>query len=362
MVLPAILVHPVAVLAAVVAAIGAILGAVTDSRIDPVGWNPPDPPEMSGTLEPNERLRGIDTVVTCEGPEDVAFDESGRMYTGVENGNVLRTREAVDDETTDAGTEVFARTDGRPLGMEFDGERLVVCAEDAGLLSVSPDGEVTALSTHADERRIRFADDLYVADDGTVYFTDATEHDIFQDELFELRDTGRLLGYDPETEETTVELEGLGFANGVCPCGDGESLLVTETSRYRVTRFWYDGERAGDSETFVENLPGYPDNIEAADDGTYWVAIPTPRDASFDNLQGRPWLKRQLGKLPKSIAEKVSGDPYGLVLRLDEDGEIIDSLHDPEGDVFGVTSATPHEGALYLGSLFGYRVTRYDVS
>ena len=54
----------------------------------------------------------------------------------------------------------------------------------------------------------------------------------------------------------------------------------------------------------------------------------------------------------------MSGDPYGLVLRLDEGGGIVDSLHDPGGRVFGVTSATPHDGALYLGSLFGQRVTR----
>ena len=358
MVLGSIRRHPVATAGALVCA-GVVAGAVTDSRIDPAAWHPPDPPGMTGALEPNAELADVDTVVTCDGPEDVAFDDAGRLYTGVEDGTVLRTVDPVDEETTNARLEAFADTDGRPLGMEFDGDDLLVCAEDAGLLSLAPDGEVTTLVDRAGGRDVAFADDLHVAEDGTVYFTDATEHDIFQDELFELQDTGRLLAYDPDTGETTVELSDLGFANGVCPYGDGESLLVTETSRYRVTRYWVDGDRAGDSERFAENLPGYPDNVEAPGDGTFWLAIPSVREESFDALQGRPWVKRQLGKLPKAALQQVSGDPYGLVLRLDEDGEVLDSLHDPEGDVFGVTSATPRAGALYLGSLFGQRVTRY---
>lgn len=352
--------HPLAS-AGLLVGVAAAVAARTEPRIEPEGWHPDDPPAWEGPLERNRELAGVDTVVSCDGPEDVAFDDEGRLYTGVEDGSVLRTVEPVDGETTDADLEHFADTGGRPLGMEFDGEDLLVCAEDAGLVSVDPDGDVTALSTRAGGRDIAFADDLHVADDGTVYFTDATAHDIFQDELFELQDTGRLLAYDPDADETTVALSDLGFANGICPYGDGESILVTETSRYRVTRYWFDGDREGEAERFAENLPGYPDNIEAAGDDTYWVAIPTLRDETLEALQARPWVKRQLGKLPKAVLESVSGEPYGLVLQLDGDGEIVDSRHDTEGDVFGVTSATPRDGALYLGSLFGYRVVRYEL-
>lgn len=350
--------HPLAV-AGLLAGVGAAVAARKGSRIEPEGWQPPDPPSLSGALEPGDELTSVETVVTCDGPEDVAFDDRGQLYTGVEDGRVLRTVDPVDAGTTDAELEAFAATGGRPLGMAFDGEDLLVCAEDAGLLSVSPDGEVTTLTRRAGGREIAFADDLYVADDGTVYFSDGTAHDIFQDELFELGDTGRLLAYDPASGTTSVELTDLGFANGVCPHEDGESILVTETARYRVTRYWIDGDREGEAERFVGNLPGYPDNIEAAGDGTHWVAMPLLRTAGFDALQGRPWVKRQLGKFPEALFESISVDPYGLVLRLDADGEVVDSLHDPAGDVFGITSATPHEDALYLGSLFGERVTRH---
>jgi sugar lactone lactonase YvrE len=340
----------------------AVLGlARADSRLDPEEWHPPDPPTLTGALEQNRNLAGAETVVACDGPEDVAFDDDGRLYTGVEDGTVRRTVDPVDETATEADLEDFADTGGRPLGMEFNGDDLLVCAEDAGLVSIAPDSEVTTLAARAGGREIAFADDLHVAADGTIYFTDATEHNIFQDELLELGDTGRLLAYDPESGETSVALEDLGFANGVCPHEDGESLLVTETSRFRVTRYYHDGDREGDVERFVENLPGYPDNIEAAGDGTHWVAIPTRRQETLEALHPRPGIRRQLGKLPESAAEALPIEPYGLVLRVDAEGEIIDSLHDPEGEVFGVTSATPRAGSLYLGSLFGERVVRYDV-
>lgn len=328
-------------------------------RIDPVAWHPPDPPEMTGPLAPNHELRDCETVLTADGPEDVAFDPEGRLYTGDESGAVYRTVDPVDPDTVDAEIETVARTNGRPLAMAFGGEDLLVCAEDAGLLSVAPDGAVETLAASAGGRPIAFADDLHVTDD-VVYFTDATEHDLFQDELFELRDTGRLLAYHRDAGETTVECGGLGFANGVVPGPDSESLLVTETARYRVTRYWTDGDHAGESETFAENLPGYPDNIDVAVEREgYWVAVPTLRDATLERLHRHPRVKWLLGVLPKAAMEAIEGDPYGLVLRLDGSGEVVESLHDPSGEVFGITSATPHEGALYLGSLFGSAVRRY---
>ena len=351
--------HPVLAAGVLLGSVVA-LGQSTESRLDPAGWTPPTAPAMAGTLASNDELSDLDTVVTADGPEDVAFDDENRLYTGAADGRVYRTADPVDDETTDATVEVFARTDGRPLGLTFDGEDLLVAGEDAGLLSVAPHGEVTTLTTSAGGREIAFADDVHVADDGTVYFTDATVHDQFEDELWELRDTGRLLAYHPDTGETTVELEGLGFANGVVPGPDGESLLVNETSRYRVRRYYVEGDRAGEAEPFSENLVGFPDNIDVADDGTYWVSVPSLRADVLDTLHRYPWVIRQLGKLPASATE-LDIDPYGLVLRLDGDGNVVESLHDPEGGTFGVTSATQHEGALYLGTLFGSTVWRYQL-
>jgi sugar lactone lactonase YvrE len=339
---------------------GLAVAASKESRLDPVSWRTEPIPELSGPLAENRELTGARPVCTTDGPEDVAFDDDGHLYTGTESGTVYRTTDPVTDGTTNADLEAAADTGGRPLALEFHGEDLLVCVAEVGLVAVDPDGTVTELATEAAGRDIVFADDLYVEGD-TVYFTDASRHALFQDELFELQDTGRLLAYDLDTGETEVLVNGLGFANGVELGPDGESLLVTETSRYRVSRYWHRGELEGRIERWTENLVGYPDNIDRDPSGGYWVAIPALRDPALERLQRRPWLKRQLGKLPEAVLAQVSGDAYGLVLKLDDDGTVVDSLHDPTGGVHGVTSATPHEGALYLGSLFGDHVVRHPL-
>ena len=38
-------------------------------------------------------------------------------------------------------------------------------------------------------------------------------------------------------------------------------------------KVWLKGEKAGHAETFVENLPGRPDNIRLGSDGYFWIAL-----------------------------------------------------------------------------------------
>lgn len=352
--------HPLAV-ASALGAVG-LAAATRDSRFEPGVWQPPEPPALEATLAPNRELGGLETVVRCEGPEDVVFDDDGHLYTGCEDGTVRKTVEPVAGNTH-LDLEPVAYTGGRPLALDFDDDELLVCVAGVGLVAVGPDRHSRVLSARADDRPIVFADDLHIGGDGRVYFTDASRHDQYQDELLELGDTGRLLSYDPGSGDTRVELDGLGFANGVAPGPDGDSLLITETSRYRVLRYWYRGARAGEFEFVVTNLPGFPDNIDANGDGTYWLSIPSLRDPLVDWVHERPAIARQLGKLPPTVLSLLDADPYGLVIRIDAAGDIIESLHDPHGNggVFGVTSATPHEGDLYLGTLFGERVVRYPL-
>lgn len=81
---------------------------------------------------------------------------------------------------------------------------------------------------------VRFANDLVEASDGTVYFSDtSTRFDSdnwFLDHL-ESRFTGRLLKYDPRAGETSVVLDGLGFANGVALSHDEAFLVICESMR-----------------------------------------------------------------------------------------------------------------------------------
>ena len=143
-------------------------GRLLDSRLDPAAWDPPDPPPETGPLAPDGELAGLDSVVSCDGPEDVAFDDEDHLYTGAADGTVYRTVAPVDRDTVDAGLEPYADTGGRPLALAFDedDEDLYVCVQGVGLVSVAPDGGVTRLCEVAGGRAVGFADDLYVTADG----------------------------------------------------------------------------------------------------------------------------------------------------------------------------------------------------
>ena len=154
----------------------------------------------------------------------------------------------------------------------------------------------------------------------------------------------------PATKSTTVLLSDLYFANGVALSQREDFVLVCETYRYRITRYWLKGEKTGKSEVFVDNLPGFPDNITSNRHGNFWLALVTVRNAQGDWLSPRPFFKSVLAKLPGFLWPKPQ--PYGFVVKLDENGKIVASYQDPSGKhVPTITSAFERNGYLYLGSL-----------
>jgi sugar lactone lactonase YvrE len=358
----------VAVLGALLAGGTVALAALVflvPSPIEAAGWSPPPRPELSGPLAQNDELAGAELVAAgrIQGPEDVAFDEQGRLYTGSEDGRIYRVTFG---EGGGEEVEEFADTGGRPLGLRFDGEgNLVVADSEKGLLSVAPTGEATTLTDSVGGAAITYADELDIARDGTVYFSDASTRFErgFPYDMLEARPHGRLLSYDPRTEQTEVLAGGLYFANGVALTPEEDSVLVVESFRYRITRIWIEGPRAGEREVFADNLLGIPDNLTRAPDGTYWVAMNNLRPALVDRLHPRPFLKEQLAKLGQErLRAAADRSRYGLVIQLDERGEVVRSLHDPGGRLYNLSTAVPHAGHLYLGTLFGDSIGRYQLA
>jgi sugar lactone lactonase YvrE len=322
---------------------------VLPSPVNPEAWAPPPAPPLAGPLAPNEVLR--DAALLAEGavhgPEDLAFDAEGRVYAATADGKIVRLG-------ADGKVEDYATTGGRPLGIRFDAAgNLLACALGKGLVSIDRTRRVTVLSTEADGVPFAFIDNLDVASDGTVYFSDATSKFAGQDyrfDLLEARPHGRLLRYDPATRETRVVLPNLYFANGVALSQNEDFLVVSETYRYRLTRYWLKGPTAGTSDVFLDNLPGFADNVDGNRHGSFWVAMFTVRNKVADALHPRPWAKAMLAKLPLALWPRP--ERYGLVLEVGEDGRILRSFHDPGGRrVQQITSARESSGQLYLGSL-----------
>lgn len=334
-----------------------ILFIVWPSRLDPVAWQPPADPGFTGEMAMNDLLAGAEVLALKDGygPEDVAVDSVGRIYGGLHDGRIIRI-------LPDGEQETFAMIEGgRPLGLHFDASgNLIVADAWKGLLSVSPGGAITVLTTEHGGIPFAFTDDLDIASDGKIYFSDASDtygQPDYRLDLLEARGHGRLLVYDPATKMTELLLDGLYFANGIALSQNEDFVLVNETGRYRVTRYWLKGEKAGTSDVFIANLPGFPDGISANRAGIFWLAIPSPRNPLMDTIHPNPWLKSLVSKLPTFL--QPSAIPQGTVIALNEDGEVLQALHDSDGSkVYMITSAEQVGDMLYLGSLEAPQIVR----
>ena len=127
-------------------------------------------------------------------------------------------------------------------------------------------------------------------------------------------------------------------------------MLHFETGSYRVLRYWLHGPEAGSSEVFVDNLPGFPDNISFNGRDRFWLALFAPRNAVVDALGPYPLLRGALLRLPEAV--KPAPAPHAHVVGLSLNGEVVASLQDDAPDAYApITAAEEREGRLILGSL-----------
>ncbi|MDT0201398.1 SMP-30/gluconolactonase/LRE family protein [Nocardioides sp. AE5] len=283
-----------------------------------------------------------DVVVATSGPDE------GAVYTGTEDGMVLRISH--DGRRIDR----IAETGGRPLGIElFDDGSLLVCDAHAGLLRLDPrSGRLDTLADAIDGVPFAFCNNAAVATNGDIWFSDSsTLYGIeeWKDDLVQHTRTGRLLRLDA-CGELEVVLDGLAFANGVALGADETWVVVAETGARTLVRHWISGEREGEREVMVADLPGYPDNIARGSDGLIWVSIASPTDPVVERLQRSPMpLRRAATRIPEALQPKpkrtVRAQAY------DEHGTLVRDLDLDTPDFHMVTGVREHEGRVWLGSL-----------
>lgn len=369
----------IGLLALVLVAVGYVLAWPT--RIEPVAVTVSPNPGFVGLFQANEALRSVRWLGEAmgQGPEDVTVKD-GYAYTGLADGRIVRVRTEAPSSSGPApiqpvipggaappAFEKIAETGGRPLGLQHDPfGNIVVADAKKGLLAITPDGKVVLIADRYENRPLLFVDDLDIAKDGTIYFSDASMRygiDEYLLDFFEGQATGRLFSFDPRSGQLQARMSGLAFANGVALGPDEEYVLVNETAAHRVTRYWLKGQKAGTTDRFIENLPGYPDNLSFNGRDLFWVALAGPRIKALEEQLPNPFMRKvafrlqSIGLLPQPVPEH-----WGCVVAINLQGQVVATLQDPGGKTIkAITSVNEKDGLLYFGSLESDRIATLPV-
>ncbi|KAL5754328.1 hypothetical protein ACOSP7_022548 [Xanthoceras sorbifolium] len=309
------------------------------------------PSPVTAPVHNDRMLRGSEQVGSgvLKAPEDVVYDsESGVVYTGCEDGWVRRV--TVIDSAADSVVEDWVNTGGRPLGLAIANNEIIVADAYKGLLSIT--GNSTLLLTdEADGRKFKLTDAVDIAEDGMIYFTDASYKYDLKDHIFDVlegKPHGRFMSFDPKTRTTRVLVPDIYFANGVAVSPDQTYVVFCETVMRRCKKYYIKGDKSGRVEKFIDDLPGVPDNIHYDGQGLYWIALNTEVTKAWDLALRYPFIRKII-----AIVERYVGMPNllknGGVLAVDLEGKPIAHYYDPELTL--ITSAIKIGDYLYCGSL-----------
>lgn len=316
----------------------------------------------------NNRLGDAEPIGlgVIDGPEDVIFDREGNLFTGTREGFIWRFWGKNFEKH-----EIFTRTGGRPLGMAIDRDQnLIICIGGMGVYGVRPDRSIFKVTDETtrtlgkirDDSLLMLADDVDIAPDGKIYFSEATlrySAATYATDALEGRGNGRMIVYDPATGKTKTIIPNQVFPNGVCLSHDGQAILFNLTWPCQIKRYWISGPKKGKLETLIPDLPGYPDNVNRASDGCYWLALVGLRGPVYDLTMQFPGFRRRMTK-------KIPNDEWlypnlnnGSVVKFDDNGKIIETLCDLGGKSHpSITSMREERGYLYIGGLSNNRIGR----
>ncbi|KAK1646709.1 hypothetical protein QYE76_064514 [Lolium multiflorum] len=159
-------------------------------------------------------------------------------------------------------------------------------------------------------------------------------------------------------------------------------IAFLSSCRFRCSKLWLKGDNAGRAETFIDNLPGCPDNIRLASEGSFWIALlpvfhlpphlgficispygkqgirvfcaQNAAEVALDRPVHALDLDQEIPRVLPGAPPQDQGDGQGsnMVAQVSESGEIIRLLDDSQGKVINfMTSVAEFDGDLYFGSL-----------
>ena len=264
---------------------------------------------FAGLVDEQARVEHLGgDCIWAEGPVWLP-ERQALVWSDIPNNRAMRWTDA-EGVVVDATEVEF--TNGRTLDREG---RQVVCSHGHRRIErVEPNGEVTALATHYEGRRLNSPNDVIVKSDGTIWFSDppygilsdreghASEPDLPACYVFRL---------DPSTGDLTVMTDAPIHPNGLAFSPDESILYVSDTygggdsiGNHDIMAFDVvgGGDRLANPRTFVVIYPGVADGFRVDQHGNIWTS-------AGDGIHVYDPESIRLGRIP--VPEVTSNCAFG---------------------------------------------------
>lgn len=240
-------------------------------------------------------------------------------------------------------------------------------------------------------RKHALINSVAVAKNGDLYYTESSS-DFEINQVFLtlfLNPSGRLIHYDRKAKKARVLLDRLFFANGVALSPNEDFVVVADFGRGKLIRYFLTGNKADTYSSFVDSLPGSPDNLTPDEKGL-WATLffsSEPDDVIFyQRLTAYPTIRKFITRvlyysstmfkrlyvhtqveLFKTFAMTIDSFPTyaflfpkrSTIVRFNWNGKILAMYHSNDGSHY-THVLDPNDGKLYLGSFTSDFIARVD--
>lgn len=197
------------------------------------------------------------------------------LWSDIPNNRIMRW-----DEATGA-TSVFRSPSNYSNGNTRDRQgRLITCEHGARRVTrTEHDGRITVLIDQYQGKRLNAPNDVVVASDGAIWFTDPGYGILlnYEGERADFELPTNVYRLDPNTGQATVVVDDFAKPNGLCFSPDESKLYIVDTgishdpngpSHIRV--FDVVDNKLRNGKVFVDMNPGFADGIRVDKEGNLW--------------------------------------------------------------------------------------------
>jgi len=270
------------------AATAATAAAVRSADAQPLplgdlpNWRYPDPrvEVLDKRFKAKVGNAAIERIATgfrwAEGP--VYFRDGGYLlWSDIPNNRIMRWLEE------DGHLSVFRANSNYSNGNTRDREgRLITCEHDSRRVTrTEHDGTITVLIDSFQGKKLNAPNDVVVAADGAIWFTDPG-YGIFgnyEGHLAEPELPPRVYRLDPRSGQATIVADDFDKPNGLAFSADEKKLYIidsglTHGGRANMRVFDVNGDKLANNKVFAENFaPGFTDGVRTDIDGNVWCSM-----------------------------------------------------------------------------------------